>query len=393
MVTFYTHHYTIGSQSRASLWYSEIIMTPEFLRTLILATGWPVLVMGSIFILVKTSKFYVAVKESPFGKLVLSSIAGWLVTMYSLGIVSTFYMFSSLESVRIVFPIFLIWFVTFVIIVTVTIRWSKEVVTLHAFYTGLEEEVRRRTHELEKAHKHELENEKKIQRLKDEFLFIAAHELRSPVNAIKWGLQTVFEEKSATNLSPEIKEILHSVYDRNERLKDLISRLLNTARLEQGVLTIKSERVEPSRIIREVLDEVAHTASENNIHLENNAGDPPAILADPTLLKEMLTNLLTNAIRYNKKDGAVTITEKHTSRMVTISVRDTGNGIPKQQLPHVFEKFHHITHDNALGKDKSVGLGLYITKELATRMGGTITALSEEGKGSTFSFSLPRDIS
>lgn len=369
------------------------MITLETLRVFILGFGWPVLIVASIFILTKSVQFYVVVKESPFGKLVLASMAGWLITMYSLGIVATFYMFSELAAVRIVFPIFFVWFATLVIIFTVMLRWSKEAKTLHAFYAGLEEEVRLRTRDLEKVHKRELENEKKIQQLKDEFLFIAAHELRSPINAIKWGLETVLEEESTATLSPETKKILHGVYDRNERLKDLISRLLNAARLEQGVLSIKLERVEPSRIIREVLEEMGHTAAENNIHLENNAGDPPAITADPTLLKEILTNLLTNAIRYNKKDGAVTITEKHTSRMVTISIRDTGNGIQKQQLPHVFEKFHHITHNTPLGKDKSVGLGLYITRELATRMNGAITAISEEGKGSTFSFSLPRDIS
>lgn len=366
------------------------MITIEILRVFIVGFGWPVLIAASIFILIKSIQFYVAVKESPFGKLVLASMIGWLITMYSLGIVATFYMFSDLAAVRIVFPIFIIWFATLVIILTIMLRLSKEAKTLHAFYASLEEEVNRRTLDLKKSHKHELENERKIQKLKDEFLFIAAHELRSPVSAIKWGLQTVLEEKSATNLSPEIKEILHSVYDRNERLKDLISRLLNAARLEQGVLTIKSERVEPSLIIREVLEEVGHTAHETSVHLDNNAGEPPTILADPTLLKEILTNLLTNAIRYNKKDGMVTITEKHTDHMVTISIRDTGNGIPKDQLKNIFDKFHHISHSKPLNKDKSVGLGLYITKELVTRMGGTIMATSQEGTGSTFTFSLPR---
>lgn len=368
------------------------MVSQDTLRTFIIGFGWPVLIFTSIYILVKSWLFYQKVKESPFGKLVLASSAGWLITMYSLGIVSTFYLFRDVSAVRIIFPVFLAWFTTIVIILHVTIRWSKEATTLHGVYTNMEAEIKRRTADLENSHKRELENEQKIRRLQDEFLFVAAHELRSPVNAIKWGLQTVLEDESVTaHFSSDTKEILKTVYERNERLKNLISRLLNTARLEQGVLTIKTEQVHPAIVIGDVLDEVKHLTEEHVIQIYNKAGNPPAVIADPTLFKEILTNLVTNAIRYNVHNGSITVTEKHTDSTVFISVTDTGQGIPADQLTHVFEKFHHIAQKKTLGKDKSVGLGLYITKELVTRMGGTIRAMSELGKGSTFTFSLPRE--
>jgi len=366
-------------------------MSLETLRMFILGFGWLVLLLGSVFILARSIQFYRKVKESPFGKLVLASVAGWLITMYSLGIVSTSYMYRDVAAVRVVFPIFLAWFATFLIIILITFRWSKQAATLQAFYVGLEEEVRQRTQELKQAYERDLKNEKKIQGLQDEFLFIAAHELRSPVSAIRWGLHTILnDEKSTAHLSSEAKQILKTIYKRNEHLKELISRLLDTARLEQGTLTIKQERVDPAQIARETLTEAQHLAVEHHVRLINKVENAALIQADATLLKEILTNLVTNAIRYNVDNGSVTVRERHTASLVTLVVEDTGKGILKEDLRHIFDKFHHIEHGKPSGKNKSVGLGLYITKELVTRMGGAIYAESTEGRGSAFTFTLPR---
>ncbi|OGZ54676.1 MAG: hypothetical protein A3H64_01635 [Candidatus Ryanbacteria bacterium RIFCSPLOWO2_02_FULL_45_11c] len=337
--------------------------------------------------------FYRETKGSPFGKFVAAAHAGWLVSMFSLAIVSTFYLFRDISAIRIVFPVFAVWLVTLVLIFYTTIRWSNEAVTLQATYTNLAAEVERRAHALDTIYKSQLENEKKIQQLKDEFLFIAAHELRSPVSAIKWGLTTLLEDREFnTHISTDLKEILKNIYIHNERLGDLVGRLLNTARIEQGVLSIKMEKVFLSQIIREAIDEVKHLTEEHNIKIFNNLENPPPVLADPTLVKEIVTNLLTNAVRYNVPNGAIIITERHTDASVMVHVNDTGQGIPRDHLTDIFQKFHKISQKRTLGKEKSVGLGLYITKELVTRMGGTIRATSELGKGSTFTFTLPRDV-
>ena len=152
------------------------------------------------------------------------------------------------------------------------------------------------------------------------------------------------------------------------------------------------EKVFLSQIIREAIDEVKHLTEEHNIKIFNNLENPPPVLADPTLVKEIVTNLLTNAVRYNVPNGAIIITERHTDASVMVHVNDTGQGIPRDHLTDIFQKFHKISQKRTLGKEKSVGLGLYITKELVTRMGGTIRATSELGKGSTFTFTLPRDV-
>ena len=357
-----------------------------------ISVGWPILIVASVFIIIKSWIFYREVEKSPFGKLVAGANAGWLATMYSLGIVATFYLFRDVTSVRIVFPVFAVWVVSLILILYTTVHWSSQASTLHAFYTNLAAEVERRSRELDTTCKNQLENEKKIQQLKDEILFVAAHELRSPVSAIKWGLSTLLEEKDfAAHLSTHQKDLLLKVYVHNERLENLVSRLLNTARIEQGVLSIKKERVYLSSIASEVMDEVKHATIENNIRIFNTIGNPPPVLADSTLVKEILTNLITNAIRYNVPDGTVTITARHTDAMVTVHVSDTGQGIPRDQLTDIFQKFHKVPQKRTLGKDRSIGLGLYITKELVTRMGGTIRAISELGEGSTFIFTLPRD--
>lgn len=368
------------------------MITQEVLRTFILGFGWPILTFAGVFILMKSWIFYHETKGSPFGKLVAAAHAGWLISMFSLAIVSTFYLFRDPFAVRIVFPVFAVWIVTLILIFYTTIRWSSEAASLQTIYTNLAAEVERRAHELNIAYKSQLENEKKIEHLKDEFLFVAAHELRSPVSAIKWGLATLIEDKELnTHISTDLKKILKNIYTHNERLGDLVSRLLNTARIEQGILSIKTEKVFLSLTIREALDEIKHLAEEYHIKISNTIENAPPVLADPTLVKEIIINLLTNAIRYNVPNGTVTITEKHTDAAVLVNVTDTGQGIPADQLTNIFQKFHKISQKRTLGKEKSMGLGLYITKELVTRMGGTIRAVSELGKGSTFTFTLPRD--
>ncbi len=369
------------------------MITQEMLRTILVSIGWPVLAFASIFILIKNWLFYKETKGSPFSKLAAAAHAGWLVTMYSLGLVSTFYLFRDISSLRIVFPVFVVWLITLVILLCVTMRWSTEASALHTNYLNASGEAERRTNDLNAACKRELENEKQVEQLKDEILFVAAHELRSPVSAIKWGLTTLLEDKEFNaRLTTDFKEIIKNIYIHNERLGNLVSRLLNTARIERGVLSIKTESVFLSHSIREVLDEIKHLAQEQNVRVINKIENPPPVLADPTLVKEILTNLITNAIRYNVPGGSITLTARHTDAAVIVNVSDTGQGIPSEKLTDIFEKFHNISQKHTLGKEKSVGLGLYITKELVTRMGGTIRATSEVGKGSTFTFTLPRDI-
>lgn len=360
------------------------------IRILILAIGWPVLTIGSVFLLGKTWIFYREVRGSLFGRLVVPSILGWLLTMYSLAIVATFYMLSDVQATRIVLPIFVVWFITMITITIITLRWNKEAAKLHEFYTDLEVQVEDRTVELKKAHKKELEHEREIQKLKDEFLFVATHELRSPVNAIKWGLDAFFSEQDYIKTVPgSLLQILKNVYERNEHLVTLVERLLDVARIEEGTVKVKNEAVILCEVITEIIHELSPLADKSHVHLQQALADSniPVITGDRALIKEVLLNLTNNAIKYNKPDGSVTFQWIADSKAVYVSVEDTGIGIPITEIPHVFEKFHQV-HKNHPTVVKGTGLGLYIAQALMTRMNGSIAVKSIEGAGTTFTVSF-----
>jgi len=360
------------------------------LRTFILSFGWPVLILGSIYIVLKAWDFYKTLEKSIFGKLVFPSLVGWLISMYSLGIVATFYMLDNVEGTKVVLPIFIAWFVTMVLIFIITIRWSKEAVALQTFYNTLEKKVKERTKELEIAHKKEIEREKQIEKLKDQFIFIAAHELRSPVNAIKWGLDSFFDEKEVTEKIPkDMVKLLKDVYTRNQKLVDLIENLLNVARLEEGIIQVKLEAIRMEDILKEVIKETALLADAHNVQVEK-LPDPtmPFVNADSTLVKEVLTNLITNAIKYNKDNGKVSFSWEQQGSQLVFRVQDTGIGIPQENQHAVFSKFYRARNSEK-SKIKGVGLGLYITKELIQKMKGAIWFESKEEHGTAFCFTLP----
>lgn len=360
------------------------------IRILIIATGWPILVIGSIFLLGKTWIFYREVKGSLFGRLVVPTILGWLLTMYSLAIVATFYILSDVEATRVVLPVFIMWFITMVIITVITLRWNKEAAKLHKFYTDLEVQVDERTIELKKAHKKELEHEHEIQKLKNEFLFVATHELRSPVSAIKWGLDALFSEKEYIKTVPEsMLRILKNVYERNDHLVTLVERLLDVARIEEGTVKVKNEAVILCEVLSEIIHELSPLAEKSNVHLQQALADTniPIVSGDRALIKEVLLNLTNNAIKYNKPDGSVSFQWIADSKAVYVSVEDTGIGIPIAEIPHVFDKFHQV-HKNHPTVVKGTGLGLYIAQALMTRMNGSIAVKSIEGKGTSFTVSF-----
>lgn len=223
-----------------------------------------------------------------------------------------------------------------------------------------------------------------IIKLKDEFVFIAAHELRTPANAIKWGLGSLRKDSPA--LVEEGKEVLDVVTRANERLLFLVKDLLETARLESNTVRLTCEPVRVNAVVEEAVREVEQ-AHKEQARIEHYTEDVPPVLADPIRLKEVLLNLLTNAVQYGEAGTAVVVTAGVDNDSVTVHVRDEGLGIGEDEQHHVFEKFWRAERvSGTIG----TGLGLFITKELVERMGGRIWFESRPGEGTTFSFSLRR---
>ena len=231
---------------------------------------------------------------------------------------------------------------------------------------------------------------RRLRELQEEFVFVAAHELRTPVTAIKGYISFLLDESMAGVLPSKAKEFLGQVERANARLVQLVNDLLEVARSEADRLKIEVKPVDLAAPIRAVLDELAPLAAEKNISIRY---EPPAglarVLADEGRVKEIMVNLVGNAIKYNRPSGSVSVRHETQDRELITHVADTGIGIPKEAQARLFEKFYRVQSDAA--RDiTGTGLGIFIVKEIVEKMGGKSLGESEEGRGSTFSFSLPR---
>lgn len=228
---------------------------------------------------------------------------------------------------------------------------------------------------------------KQLQELKNEFTFIAAHELRTPVTAIKGFLSMVFEGDAGV-ISDKLKQYLDPVRQANERLIQLVNDILEIARSEAGRLKIEVSPCEIGTSIQEILAEVKPLADEKKISLHYELlPSVPRVFADELRLKEVITNFASNAIKYNNIGGWIKVSHEIKNGMLATHVADNGFGMSQEDQKKVFEKFFR----SDAAKIKSItgtGLGLFITKELVEKMGGKVWFASEEGKGTTFSFSL-----
>lgn len=233
-----------------------------------------------------------------------------------------------------------------------------------------------------------MEGLKQLEELKKEFVFIAAHELRTPVTAIKGYLSMVMDG-DAGPVSSSIKELLEKVIKSNQRLINLVNDLLEVARSEAGRLTIKVAAVDITEPIKAVLSELQPLADEKSIKM---VYEPPAnlphALADSDRVKEVMVNLIGNAIKYTIGSGTVTISHEVRGRELITHIKDTGIGMPKEAQKKLFEKFYRVQDEKTRGIT-GTGLGLFIVKQIIEKMNGKIWVESEEGKGSVFSFSLP----
>ncbi len=228
----------------------------------------------------------------------------------------------------------------------------------------------------------------RVDQLKNEFVFVAAHELRNPVTAIRLLLDIIFEDKRLA-LDPLLRGYLAKVQEANERLLRLVDDLLEVSRSEAGRLKIEVTPQPISEHVVSLISEMRPTAVSKGVTLHYAASPGlPMVLADSNKLKEVLTNLVANAIKYNVTGGSVTVTHEVQDGLLVTHVSDTGIGIGPEDQAKLFSKFWR-SEDLAVRAQAGTGLGLFIVKELVERMGGKVWAKSQRGKGTTFSFSLP----
>jgi signal transduction histidine kinase len=168
----------------------------------------------------------------------------------------------------------------------------------------------------------------------------------------------------------------------------LVEDLLNVSRIEGGKIQIQKEEVDLNEVIKTVISDLLYHAGSSGVLINfQPAKSLPSVSADHDKLREVLINLIGNAIKYTNKGGKVVVTTQVKGWKVITSVQDTGIGIPKEEIPNLFKKFYRVQNEMTM-KREGTGLGLYITKQIVELMGGEMTVSSEFGKGSTFSFSL-----
>jgi signal transduction histidine kinase len=228
-----------------------------------------------------------------------------------------------------------------------------------------------------------------IDKMKDDFIRMATHELQSPIANIRGYLEAL-QEEIKNFLSSEQKEMFWRISISAKNLADLIEDILEVSRIEQGRLDLTPQLLNPKEIITQVIAELQVKAKEKGLILEKEfSNDSYLINVNPRRLHQILFNLINNAIKYTKRGQIKVITEiEKTKKRYLISVKDTGIGMSAEAQKHLFERFYRIkTRETA--DIPGTGLGLWISKQLTEKMGGQIFVESLEGVGSKFTLVFP----
>ena len=223
---------------------------------------------------------------------------------------------------------------------------------------------------------------------KSDFLAGLSHEMRTPLNAVLGFAELMRMNAASEPLTRRQEQAIEQIHASGRHLLALVDETLDLARIEAGRLTLSIERVDPQLVVRQVCDQLRGEAEAAGVTL--SAPGPTAglgVVADRSRLTQVLINLLTNAIKYNRRGGHVMVDLRQGEDGVAISVRDTGIGVPGARMAELFRPF------NRLGREESgiegTGVGLAVSRRLAEAMGGRIEAESVEGEGSTFTLHLP----
>ena len=228
---------------------------------------------------------------------------------------------------------------------------------------------------------------RELDRMKSEFISNVSHELRSPLHSIQGFAKLMLGGKVP---DPETqKEFLSIIDKQSEHLGTLIDSLLDMSRLESGRFQIQKQRLPIRDIIHEAIDSFYTLARDKDMLLSKNIPTIlPELEVDGERLKQVIANLVSNAIKFSKDGGGISVKAEVKDGELLVQVTDQGIGIPEEAMPHLFERFYRAEDSMARG---GAGLGLYISKQIIEAHGGRIWAESKVGKGSTFSFTLPLD--
>lgn len=227
---------------------------------------------------------------------------------------------------------------------------------------------------------------KEVDAMKDTFISMASHELRTPLTAVK-GYVELLRDKLDPGIDKESKHYFENITSSVDRLNALVGDILEVSRLEGNRIPVVITDIDPTPLISQSVNELRETAAQKGLELLYVENSLPHVKADADRLRQILVNLIGNAIKYTPS-GNVEVTAKEKDKKLLITVADTGLGISAQDQQKLFQKFQRIQTEKTQ-KITGTGLGLWITMELVKKMNGTVSVESIEGVGSHFTVALP----
>ena len=253
------------------------------------------------------------------------------------------------------------------------------------FNVTLEHKIDIATHQLQKS------NEKltELDAAKDEFISMASHQLRTPLTSVKGYVSMVLEE-DAGKINDQQRKFLNQAFISSQRMVYLISDLLNVSRLKTGKFIIENKPAYLPDTVEQEIAQLEETVKARELTMKYNKPESfPTVSIDEEKIRQVIMNFADNAIYYTPAGGVINVDLKATKDTIEYTVKDDGIGVPKSEQQHLFTKFYRAGNAKKARPD-GTGLGLFMAKKVITAQGGAIIFHSNEGKGSTFGFTLPR---
>ncbi len=233
---------------------------------------------------------------------------------------------------------------------------------------------------------HDLSRMRQVETTRREFVSNVSHELRTPIASLKAMVETL--ESGALDEPQVAKDFVRRIHGEIDRLSAMVAELLDLSRLESGQLRLQPVPLDLGPVVDEVTAQLQARAKAKGINVEVALPEGlPRVMGEEDKLRQVLANLLDNALKFTSKGGTVKVLAGERGRSVEVSVSDTGIGIPEEHLPHIFERFYKVDRSR---RDGGTGLGLSIVKHIVQAHGGEVWVESREGEGSTFTFTVPR---
>lgn len=267
----------------------------------------------------------------------------------------------------------------------VAIQNAQSYEEIRRFNITLQDEVDKATVDLQDAN----DKLKLLDKLKDEFVSVASHELRTPMTAIKSYTWMVLNDKVGP-IEPKVREYLGRVYESTERLLHLVNEMLDISRIEGGRVQLKLSPVNLVDLANKVQNDFQARATEQKLTVEVTADEQvPLVQIDEEKIHQVLENLVGNSFKFTPEGGKVTMHIANIENGVRVDVTDTGKGIKPEDIDKLFTKFGRLEGSLVLMNSNSTGLGLYICKQYVEMHKGKIWVISEVDKGTTVSFTFP----